>query len=156
MCLYYSNNHLLPLSARKFRFLIWHPTNQKKALSFAHPTGNHMSFCPRGWGGDAPPSPQRVSYRCLPNMGAHIARHNAKILRGASEKGRNDTPPNCNCLKSRKINCPLPGACNQEGVIYQAEITNSNGDSETYVGLAKNFKRRYYIFNLLFKGGEYG
>ena len=47
-------------------------------------------------------------------------------------------------MKSRKINCPLPGACNQEGVIYQAEITNSNGDSETYVGLAKNFKRRYY------------
>ena len=86
----------------------------------------------------------KVSYRCLPNMGAHIARHNAKILRGASGKGRNDTPPNCNCLKSRKINCPLPGACNQEGVIYQAEITNSNGDSETYVGLAKNFKRRYY------------
>ena len=86
----------------------------------------------------------KVSYRCLPNMGAHIARHNAKILRGASKKDKNVTPPHCNCLKSRKQYCPLPGACKQEGVIYQAEISNSDGDSETYVGLAKDFKRRFY------------
>ena len=86
----------------------------------------------------------KVSYRCLPNMGAHIARHNAKLLRGASKKDKNETPPHCNCLKSRKKYCPLPGACKQQGVIYQAEISNSNGDSETYVGLAKDFKKRYY------------
>ena len=34
----------------------------------------------------------KVSYRCLPNMGAHIARHNAKLLRGASKKTKMRPP----------------------------------------------------------------
>ena len=38
----------------------------------------------------------------------------------------------------------MPGACNQEGVIYQATVTSQGGRStQTYVGLAKNFKARY-------------
>ena len=52
--------------------------------------------------------------------------------------------PSCNCQKSKKSDCPLPGACNQEGVIYQATVENSNGERETYVGLAENFKKRHY------------
>ena len=36
-----------------------------------------------------------------------------------------------------------PGECNTNGVIYQATVTTDNGGLETYVGLAKNFKKRY-------------
>ena len=47
----------------------------------------------------------------------------------------------CNCRK--KEDCPLPGQCNQDGAVYQATVTSATGRVETYVGLAKNFKRRY-------------
>ena len=38
----------------------------------------------------------------------------------------------------------MPGACIQNGAIYQATVTTEGGKSETYVGMAKNFKKRYY------------
>ena len=31
----------------------------------------------------------------------------------------------------------------QDRVVYQATVTNSRGDKENYVGLAKHFKQRY-------------
>ena len=37
----------------------------------------------------------------------------------------------------------MPGACNQDGAIYEAKVSTSDGRSESYVGLAKNFKRRW-------------
>ena len=84
----------------------------------------------------------KISYRCLPNMGADVAKHNSKLMKN-SEGVPGKPPPKCNCQKSKKGECPIPGACNQEGVIYQATVTNSRGDQESYVGLAKNFKQRY-------------
>ena len=45
---------------------------------------------------------------------------------------------NCNCQKSVKHECPIPGACNQNGSIYEAVFTTNDGKSESYVGLAKN------------------
>ena len=53
----------------------------------------------------------KVSYRCLPNMGAQVAKHNAKIL-NSSKDTPNRTPPSCNCQKNKVDECPLPGACN--------------------------------------------
>ena len=35
------------------------------------------------------------------------------------------------------------GVCLLKGVVYQATVTNTRGDIETYVGVAKNFKQRY-------------
>ena len=84
----------------------------------------------------------KVSYRCLPNMGAQIAKQNGKILK-QSQGGVNREPPKCNCQKSRKKDCPIPGKCNQEGVVYQATVSNNRGDTEHYIGLAKQFKSRY-------------
>ena len=84
----------------------------------------------------------KVSYRCLPNMGAQVAKHNSKILRNSKEV-MTRPPPACNCQKSKAENCPLPGACNQDGVVYQTTITTSNRSSECYIGLAKNFKKRF-------------
>ena len=76
-------------------------------------------------------------------MGAQVARHNSKILRANSDAPPKPQP-SCNCQTSKKGECPLPGACNQEGVIYQATVENSKGEKETYVGLAEKFKKRYY------------
>ena len=89
----------------------------------------------------------KVSYRCLPNMGAQIAKHNAKTLR-KSKNSATRPPPSCNCQKSKlqedPLYCPIPGACNQDGVVYQTTVTTTNNNQELYVGSAKNFKSRYY------------
>ena len=53
------------------------------------------------------------------------------------------TPANCNCQTTKKTVCPMPGKCNQDGVVYQATITSDGGRSENYVGLDKNFKKRW-------------
>ena len=88
----------------------------------------------------------KVSYRCLPNIGARIAGHNKKILRKAEEKkaeGVKTGVKPCNCQKSKVAECPTPGACNTDGVIYKATVSSSDGRKEYYVGLAKNFKLRF-------------
>ena len=84
----------------------------------------------------------KMSYRCLPNMGRKVANHNNKVLKSFTNNNQN-TPATCNCQKSKKHECPVPGACNENGVIYQAKVTTSDGKMESYVGLAKNFKKRY-------------
>ena len=84
----------------------------------------------------------KISYRCLPNMGRKLANHNSKILRDIV----NPTPrpaATCNCQRSRKAECPVPGACNQDGAVYQATVSTNDGRIEKYVGLAKNFKKRF-------------
>ena len=44
--------------------------------------------------------------------------------------------------KKKKTDCPLKGKCLQINVIYQATVTTET-TTETYVGLATNFKERY-------------
>ena len=39
--------------------------------------------------------------------------------------------------------CPIPGACNTNGVVYQATVRNNGGEEEYYIGLAQNFKTRF-------------
>ena len=86
----------------------------------------------------------KVSYRCLPNMGAQVAKQNAKNMKNAArDEGR--PPPTCNCQRNARQQCPIPGACNQKGVIYQATVKSGRGSQEeSYVGLASDFKRRFY------------
>ena len=84
----------------------------------------------------------KVSYRGLPNMRAQISRHNTKILREAG-KGNVRPQPKCNCQITQRAACPIPGACNQRGVVYQARVA-TGGVTKTYVGLAANFKKRFY------------
>ena len=68
------------------------------------PPGNPLhSICNR--------STLKVSYRCLPNMGSVIARHNSKILRGANPQPK----PKASCNCQNKPECPVPGECNQNG-----------------------------------------
>ena len=84
----------------------------------------------------------KVSYRCLPNMGCILAKHNSRILKQTATT-QPKPKSNCNCQNRFKQSCPIPGKCNTNGVIYQATVTTDNGGLETYVGLAKNFKKRY-------------
>ena len=84
----------------------------------------------------------KVSYRCLPNMGRRIAAHNSRIFK----KFLDPAPPpqaGCNCQISKKHECPIPGACNQAGAVYEAVVETSDGRKESYVGLARNFKKRW-------------
>ena len=77
-------------------------------------------------------------------MGAHVSKHNNKIHRNSFGQKCAPLPPKCNCIQIKVHECPLPGACKQEGVIYQATVQNSKGNKETYVGLASKFKSRFY------------
>ena len=84
----------------------------------------------------------KISYRCLPNMGRKLSMHNSKILKNATT----DAPKpkaTCNCQISKKADCPMPGRCNQNGAVYEATVRTDDGRVESYVGLAKNFKKRY-------------
>ena len=76
-------------------------------------------------------------------MGRRLASHNSKILKQVA----NPTPKPqavCNCQKSLKDQCPVPGACNQDGAVYESTVATNDGKVESYVGLAANFKKRYY------------
>ena len=85
----------------------------------------------------------KISYRCLPNMGRKIANQNSKILKAAAPNPTPQPKATCNCQKSRKAECPVPGECKQDGAVYQATVTTNDGQVESYVGLAKNFKKRF-------------
>ena len=71
-------------------------------------------------------------------MGRRIASHNAKIYNQANNPAPRISA-SCNCQVSKKAECPIPGACNQDGAIYEAKVATN----ESYVGLAKNFKKRW-------------
>ena len=68
-------------------------------------------------------------------MGAQISQHNSKLLR---------EPPatqGCNCRV--KADCPMPGRCQTDNIIYKSTATTTHS-VETYVGLtADTFKERH-------------
>ena len=84
----------------------------------------------------------KVSYRCLPNMGSVVSKHNNKVMKN-SAKQTDRKEAECNCKPTFKNSCPMPGKCNKDGVVYQTTITSDGGKKNNYVGLAKNFKKRW-------------
>ena len=73
----------------------------------------------------------------MPNFKAAISKHNFTIL----NQETTPQPPKCNCRKSEE--CPLPGRCTTENVVYRATVT-ANSSVEKYVGLtAMKFKDRF-------------
>ena len=69
-------------------------------------------------------------------MKEKITNHNAKILRKNEEE-----EANCNCQRSKKNECPMPGECNQKNIVYQAEVS-AEGKIMTYYGSTTDFKKR--------------
>ena len=89
----------------------------------------------------------KVGYKCMPNMRQKINNHNAKIL------NQNEETLKCNCQD--KAECPLPGKCQIDKVIYRATVT-SNSETQTYVGLtAGGFKGRYSKHKTSFENPTY-
>ena len=86
----------------------------------------------------------KVSYRCMPNMGRVISKHNSQV----SKKEMDVPPPGCNC-RGGPSKCPVGGKCLTQGVVYQATVVREDdGSIETYTGLtARTFKRRLYEHN---------
>ena len=80
----------------------------------------------------------KLSYSCMPNMKSVISSYNKYVL--SNFNSPTQQPDTCNCRK--KPDCPLEGKCLQSNVIYQATVTTAT-TTETYVGLATNFKERY-------------
>ena len=81
----------------------------------------------------------KVSYKCLPNMASIIAKNNSRVLNTIVDQIPADET--CNCRN--KTECPLPGKCQIESVIYQASVNTATGE-ETYIGLTANsFKARW-------------
>ena len=72
----------------------------------------------------------KISYSCIPNMKAIITSHNKKLLE--KESSQQSKPYNC---KNKDI-CPLKGSCQQQSVLYQADISNGN-TTESYIGCSE-------------------
>ena len=82
----------------------------------------------------------KLSYSCIPNMKSIIESHNKTVLSIFTSTPATEHVKECNCRK--KEQCPLEGQCLANNIVYQATVT-SNTTTETYVGLATNFKKRY-------------
>ena len=83
----------------------------------------------------------KLSYRCMPNMGQVLSRHNHKVV---NQEQVQQTPPGCNCQGGQAV-CPLNGACQTSSLVYEATVTRlDNHIQETYTGLTeRTFKIRY-------------
>ena len=96
----------------------------------------------------------KISYSCMDNMKKILNSHNKKLL---SDKPESTTLPinTCNCRN--KTLCPLDGSCLTSGVIYKAEVINTNtGVQKNYIGLAETpFKTRYSNHLKSFKHKKY-
>ena len=82
----------------------------------------------------------KLSYSCMPNMKSIISSHNKALLSDYHRSQTQTDEKECNCRK--KDQCPLDEKCLTQNVIYQATVSTQSS-SETYVGLATNFKERY-------------
>ena len=81
----------------------------------------------------------KVSYCTTRNMQDHLSLHNKTLL--APKRAESDR---CNCQKSNKANCPMPGKCCVSEIVYQADVIGNNGSKKTYFGLTGDtFKTRY-------------
>ena len=66
------------------------------------------------------PNTIKLSYRTSKNIGSEVSRHNGKIL----ESEDNLLPePRCNCQAALRDNCPMPGYCTVQCVVYRALVS---------------------------------
>ena len=89
----------------------------------------------------------------MPNMGAIIKRHNARVCKTVQES--EDQPRHCNCRKPDQ--CPLNRKCLTSSVIYKATVTeDGTSASKVYIGSAETpFKQRYANHLMSFRHDRY-
>ena len=81
----------------------------------------------------------KATYCTLTNMKEEISKHNTKVLNADKST---DEEKECKCQK--KNECPIPGKCNQSGVVYQADVHAENKIMKYYGSTEREFKKRYY------------
>ena len=73
----------------------------------------------------------KASYKTVPNMASQVSRKNGRVLK----QNVAPPPPSCNCQRSRKPNCPVPGMCTTENVCYRCEVVRGdNHNCDNYTG----------------------
>ena len=93
----------------------------------------------------------KLGYKCMPNIKNHIDRHNTSVMK-TLDNNNNIRSERCNCQVSKKADCPLPGRCAVEDVVYKASVQRHDDQSvETYTGLTTSFKQRYSKHSSSFK-----
>ena len=91
----------------------------------------------------------KLSYSCMSNIKTIISSHNKAQINKSD--ATNDS--NCNCRNSST--CPMDGKCNDQSIIYQAEVTTSTS-KETYIGLCDTaFNLRYRNHVCSFRNDRY-
>ena len=70
----------------------------------------------------------KLSYSCMTNIKTIISNHNKAQIK----KSDPTHDSNCNCRNSSM--CPMDGKCNDQNMIYQAEVTTTTS-RETYISL---------------------
>jgi hypothetical protein len=94
----------------------------------------------------------KISYRCLPNLGQIISKHNSKVTKKLLDAKENvqQNPQNLqqnqnlqnNCNYQNKEKCPLLGQCQTKSEVYQATVLSEGSKNQTYIGLtAGTFKK---------------
>ena len=93
----------------------------------------------------------KVSYRTTPNLAQTISAHNTKILKKFEDK---PVARQCSCPQNKL--CPLDGKCLSENIVYQATVKQSDGQTNTYIGLTSpDFKKRLGNHNKSFRHKRY-
>jgi len=73
----------------------------------------------------------KASYKTVPNMARQVSRKNGRILKQHAAP----PPPSCNCQRSRKPDCPVPGNCTAKDVCYRCQVVrDDNHTCENYTG----------------------
>ena len=92
----------------------------------------------------------KISYCCMPNVGAIIKQHNSRVCRTDDDTQDRDTR-GCNCRKRNE--CPLNNQCLTTGFVYRATVTTAADDARMcYIGsTATTFKQRYANHKASFK-----
>ena len=81
--------------------------------------------------------------------------HNTKLMKEQNNNNNNNNSERCNCLASRKQDCPLPGKCTVKNVVYRATVQRLDDMSvETYTGVTESFKARFSQHSSDFKHQE--
>ena len=94
----------------------------------------------------------KVSYGCMPNIGAAINAHNRSVLEEHQPLERGG----CNCREG--ATCPLAGECLTGNVLYDATLTSNvrNYGEKLYIGISEpEFKKRFGNHTKSFRDNTY-
>ena len=87
----------------------------------------------------------KVSYSCMPNMGASIKRHDARVC--GAEHMSDDQSKRCNCQEPDR--CPLNGQCPTSSIFYKAIMSaGSTSVQKTYIGSTETSFKQPFVNHL--------